>query len=97
VTVYQHTRWCRWWPWGRLVAPAGVMLTLTDGEQIGPLPLRYNGRCRHGDHQWLALAAQHLAQHLDSCTVEVLPPRTELSIVFLPDEMMAEALGSSMS
>jgi hypothetical protein len=76
-------------------APAGVIVTLEDGREIGPLPLRYQGRCSHGHHKWAALTAARLAPQVRSVSIDLLPPGTEVTIVFMPDAVLAAALDGS--
>lgn len=80
----------------RVIAPTGVRLELTDGTMIGPLPLRYEGRCeRHGVHQWIAMAEDSLADRMTRVTSDPWPPNTEVYLLFLPNAMLATALAAA--
>lgn len=71
------------------------MLELADGTMVGPLPLRYHGvqGCtRHRAHRWVALAAIHLESKVVTVHTGLLPYRTSLALLFLPDRILARAL-----
>lgn len=79
--------------WRRCPPPTGVTLILTDHGRVGPLPLRYQGRCGHGHHQWVALAAIHLEPQVESVTVDTMPLHADLLIAFMPNRLLGQAMG----
>lgn len=74
---------------GPSAPPVGVRLELCDGREIGPLPLRYSGRDGEGVDQWNAFADDALMSLMKAVSVEVLPAKTAVMVVFVSSARLA--------